>query len=109
MIAKLKSDARLSMAWTKSRNGQPILAMHFDHGPDADFPELATLLEDQDMAVRRASADSIGLYKTLLPFTRVAVQPLVKALKDSDPSVRVSAGDALKAIDPEAAARAGVR
>ena len=40
---------------------------------------------------------------------KACVDVLVKTLRDSDPFVRDSTAFALKAIDPEAATRAGVR
>ena len=40
---------------------------------------------------------------------KTAVPALVDLLKDPDADVRKEAGSALKAIDPEAAAKAGVK
>jgi len=68
------------------------------------------LVGDPEPAVRLASADAIALY-TNPPYAEVAksaILPLTKALNDNNPDVRHSAAAALKKIDPEAAARAGV-
>ncbi|HWY74833.1 MAG TPA: HEAT repeat domain-containing protein [Verrucomicrobiae bacterium] len=73
--------------------------------------ELINMLANPDGAVRRASAEAIGLY-TKPPYTGVAksaVKPLVKALRDPDADVRLAAEHTLKAIDPIAAGQAGAK
>jgi HEAT repeat protein len=75
--------------------------------PKGTVTLLIRLLKDDKSAnVRGAAA------RALIPVrekAKTAVQPLLQALKDPSPSVRASAGTALKWIDPEAAKRAGVK
>lgn len=74
---------------------------------------LVDLLQNTNMAVRRASADAFA-ERGLLPMGRtldksVAIPALLAAINDPDPQARQSAAAALKAIDPIAAAKAGVK
>jgi HEAT repeat protein len=69
------------------------------------------MLANPEAAVRRASAEAIGLY-TKPPYTGVAksaIKPLIKALRDPDGDVRLAAERTLKAIDPIAADQAGAK
>jgi len=82
--------------------------------PDNSFPEIVKMLRHPDPAVRRASADVIGCFgPSKQPFlkliTRSAMPSLIEALKDVNQDVRRSAEEALKKIDPEAAAKAGLK
>ncbi|HTA29647.1 MAG TPA: HEAT repeat domain-containing protein [Candidatus Cybelea sp.] len=109
-IATLKAGHGFFWAWQNApmSSGGVVLIL-----PSATFNVVAELLEllaNPDPAVRRASADAIRSYGS--PFDQIAdwaVKPLVKALKDPDAAVRLSAGQALTAIDPIAAAKAGVK
>lgn len=110
-------------------NGLPFLLAHVEHvdSPIKEkllalvgkqhlvklpfYGEMIKMLDHSEAAVRRASADAIGLY-TRPPYAgvaRSAVPSLVKALNDADPDVRQSAGRTLQKIDPEAAAQVGVK
>ena len=76
----------------------------------ADVDGIAALLGHPDAAVRRASAEALRRYG--FPSTdelKSAVPALMQAMKDADPDVRLAAGATLKKIDPEAAAKAGVK
>jgi len=77
----------------------------------ADVDGIAALLGHPDAAVRRASAEALGLYTgpSYTAEAKSAVPALMQAMKDADPDVRLAAGATLKRIDPEAAARAGVK
>jgi HEAT repeat protein len=63
-------------------------------------------LYDAKPGVRRASAEALGAYAF---GAKKAVPTLLEAAKDSDEAVRVAVTNALKQIDPEAAAKAGVK
>ena len=63
-------------------------------------------LKDTQSPVRRWCAESSG---KLGGNVRGAVNELVRALKDEDLTVRKAAAEALKKIDPEAAANAGIK
>jgi hypothetical protein len=109
-IAAMKGDSGLFWSWLKAPvNDRPMLGL-----PGFNFnivAKMVGLLDDPDPAIQRASADVIGHYAgpQFKQDTKSAVEPLVKAVNDPDPSVRLSAGKALKAIDPIAAARAGLK
>ena len=113
MISMLKSMPAPWFSWgwgTDSVNGRPIFILGYAVSND-DVRGMIKLLEDPDAAVRCASAEAISLYsgpayKSVIPS---AVAPLIKALNDTNAEVRISAGKALKIIDPVAAANAGVR
>jgi HEAT repeat protein len=72
-------------------------------------PTLTALLGDARAHLRRRAAEVL---ETAGAFSRDAARPavpaLVRALGDEDKLVRVYAGEALRAIDPEAARWAGV-
>ncbi len=117
MIAMLKSTPApwFSWGWQKAPlNGRPLFRPLFILGyavGDDGVRGMIKLLEDPDAAVRRASADALGHYSSPA-YTQVAksaVKPLLKAQNDADAEVRFAAGKTLKIIDPEAAAKAGVK
>jgi HEAT repeat protein len=56
--------------------------------------------------VRREAAHSLG---KIGPDAKPAASALMGALRDRKPDVRKAAGESLKNIDPETAARVGVR
>ena len=100
-----------SWGWNKAPlNGRPVFGLGYAVSEE-DVREMINLLKDSDPAVRRASADAIGHY-TRPPYTGVAkaaVPSLMDALKDAEPGVRLSAGQTLRIIDPEAAMKGGVK
>lgn len=66
-------------------------------------PALVTALRDENHYVRRDAARALGNFG---PGVREAASaPLAVLLKDDEPSVRKAAGEALRRIDPEAAAK----
>ena len=67
---------------------------------------LAEALRDENAYVRHDAATTLGKFGT---DAKPTVPDLIVALSDKEPRVRTAAATALKAIDPEAAARAGVR
>ncbi len=78
--------------------------------PEIVIPELIASLSDmgpqQYGRVRGEAAFGLGLFGSR---ASAAVPDLIKALSDPESNVRRSAGDALKKIDPAAAASAGVK
>ena len=110
-MQKVMPPPWFSWNWSKAPiNGKPL----FELGlvvPEQDVGEMVNLLEHSDPAVRRASAEVIGLY-TRPPYTAVArsaIPLLIQDLKDRDQAVSKVAGETLKKIDPEVAAKAGVK
>ena len=74
--------------------------------PQLVVPLLEIPLSDADFAVRCAAVRAL---ETFGADAQQAVPALVPMLSDSDEDVRLDATNALKAIDPEAAAKAGVK
>jgi hypothetical protein len=74
-------------------------------GPAA-VPTLIRALATPGVVARSRVAKALGTFGAK---AKPAVPALGKALKDEDVRVRQSAAEALHAIDPEAAARAGIR
>jgi hypothetical protein len=74
--------------------------------PELAVPALTGSLRDPDMAVRVNAAFSLGAFES---DAKSAVTGLVNALEDTSFEVRFEAASALKQIDPEAAAKAGVK
>lgn len=113
MIAMMRAmpPPWFSWGWDKAPlNGRPLFGLGYAVSEE-DVREMINMLRDPDPAVRRASADAIGLY-TRPPYTGVAkaaVPSLIEALKDAEPNVKLSAGETLRKIDPEAAVKAGVK
>jgi len=113
MIAMMRAmpPPWFSWGWAKAPlNGRPLFGLGYAVSEE-DVREMINLLKDPDPAVRRASADAIGLY-TRPPYTGVAkaaVPSLIEALKDAETNVKSSAGETLRKIDPEAAVKAGVK
>jgi HEAT repeat protein len=70
------------------------------------LPALAEALQDHNEYVRHDAAITLGKFGCA---ARQVVPTLVAALKDKDRSVRTAAAQALKKIDPNAAAKTGVR
>ncbi len=74
--------------------------------PSKVIPVLIKSLGESNRRTRSAAANGLGGFGAE---ARRAVPALVPLLSDSDPFVRATATNALKAIDPEAAAKAGVK
>ncbi len=74
--------------------------------PVAAMPALINALKDSYGLVRALSAIALARYG---PAAKPAVPALIALLNDADPGVRVEAASALKAIDPVAAANAGIK
>jgi HEAT repeat protein len=74
--------------------------------PRLIVPALAKLLSDTNINVRYAAARGIQHFGTN---AQQAAPALVPMLSDPDTRIRRAAAIALKAIDPEAAAKAGVK
>lgn len=85
-----------------------VMAINKIHSePEVFVPALINALKDSDGHVRYRAAEALTAYG---PVAKTAVPALVGLSKsDPDLSVRTHAADALKEIDPEAAARAGVK
>jgi hypothetical protein len=95
------------------RNNAVVALGHF--GADAKIavptlvvPVLTNAVHDPSLSVRFSAIQSLGMFGQ---DAKLAVPALVEFLNTShdDTSVRELATNALKAIDPEAAAKAGVK
>ena len=76
------------------------------HGePELVLPVLLKLIRDPNSFVARHSSQALGDYGTN---ARPVVRDLIKMLNDPNEATRYFATNALKQIDPEAAAKAGV-
>ena len=110
-ILRTMRPPAIECVWLKAQlNGKPLLHLS-PGGTGDDAGEIVKLLEHSDPAVRRASANYLalchwGLHADVI---RSAIPRLTKALNDEDQRVRKAAGDALKSIDPQAAAKAGIK
>jgi HEAT repeat protein len=71
--------------------------------------ELSNALHDEQAIVRRNSCHTLGIMGLNRSEASIAVPALVKALQDQDPTVADAAAEALKQIEPQAAAKAGVQ
>jgi HEAT repeat protein len=67
---------------------------------------LTEALNDKVPFIRQMAAEALRMSG---PAAQSAVPSLVKCVDDENPDVKSSVADALKAIDPEAAAKAGVK
>ena len=72
----------------------------------ATLPAVLKWLQHPDPSIRRAAVETLAKLGKL---AQPAVPAVLAALGDRDPDVREEAGKALKAIDLEAAAKAGVK
>jgi HEAT repeat protein len=70
------------------------------------LPEFIRAMQDPNAGLRNNAAIALRYYQEE---AKVVVPILTKALQDPVPKVRQLAADALKRIDPEAAAKAGMR
>ena len=74
--------------------------------PELVVPALTKFLSDPDRDVRANAISSLALFGS---DAKLAVSALVQSLNDQDPHVRKLAQSALKEIDPETAAKVGVK
>ncbi|MDB6065623.1 MAG: repeat protein [Pedosphaera sp.] len=74
--------------------------------PEIALPALVKCLNDYDFLVRLAAAEAIGAFGS---DAKEAVPDLLKLLADSNAKVQNAAKESLKKIDPEAAAKEGVK
>lgn len=92
-----RSDVRLNA----------VFALRQIHArPNLVVPTLTKSLRDSTDVVRSIAASSLAVFGS---DAKSAVPELIKALADPSPAVREQAASALKEIDPEAAAKAGVK
>jgi HEAT repeat protein len=95
------SEFRLQCIWALGRiHAEPELAV------PALMDSLGETLSDTDVRVRLFSTTALGQYG---PDARPAVPLLTNLLQDPNPNVRLEATNALKLIDPAAAAQAGIK
>jgi HEAT repeats len=84
-----------------------VLALGRIHGePELVVPELLKPLHDPDARLHRYAAEALGEFGTN---AQSAIPDLTLMLNDPNNLTRYAATNALKQIDPEAAARAGVK
>jgi HEAT repeat protein len=112
MLAFMRTMPPPYFSWgsNKALNGKPVLNLGYAVGEEA-VREIAKMLEHPSPAVRRASAEALSRYNSA-PYTqelKSVVPLLIKACGDTNEAVRISAATTLKSIDPEAAARAGIK
>jgi HEAT repeat protein len=89
--AKIRADAAEEIGHRGALRKSDVLA--------AVDPLITALKKDRDAAVRKNAADALG---SIVPNDKVAVQPLIEALKDPDVRVRMAAANALGMHGPEA-------
>ncbi|HXD01004.1 MAG TPA: HEAT repeat domain-containing protein [Verrucomicrobiae bacterium] len=84
-----------------------VLALGKIHSePASVVPELVKLLHDSDAQLRRYDAEALGEFGTN---AKSAIPDLTIMLNDGYSHARYMATNALKQIDPEAAAKAGIK
>jgi HEAT repeat protein len=88
------------------REAAVIILSHSDVEPREVVPALTACLSDTNVVIRRAAAEGLGRFGTNALW---AVPVLVPLLREPDRNVRRAARNAFKVIDPEAAAKAGVK
>jgi len=88
-------------------SGQPIFRPFFSYSDD-DIPAFVTNLKSTNPIVRAATAEATIELRNTASNSRL-VPALLQLLKDNEIQVRGAAAQALKRIDPEAAAKAGVK
>jgi len=99
------------MEWAASSNeSRRISAVYvlsqINAQPSVVIPVLVTFLSHTNFEVRLCAVEGLGKFGAE---AQRAVPELVQTLRDPNGQVRRAANNSLKAIDPEAAARAGVK
>jgi HEAT repeat protein len=79
---------------------------HIHSDPGLVVPALIEMLRDADVQLHALAATALGEFGNQ---GKPAVAPLIELLSQGNQDARKAATNALKAIDPEAAAQAGVR
>jgi hypothetical protein len=113
MIAMIKTMPPPYFSWGSNKaplNGKPVINLGYAVSSE-DVAEIAKTLEHPSPAVRRASADALRSYNSSVyaQVLKSAVPLLIKTCGDTNDAVRISAAATLKAIDPEAATKAGIK
>ncbi|MDB6064278.1 MAG: repeat protein [Pedosphaera sp.] len=98
-LADTRSDSR-------SRRSAIVALGHIHAHPEIALPALVKCLGDQNSFARQHAAQAIGAFDS---DAKLAVPDLLKLLTDSSVDVQGAARDAIKQIDPEAAAKAGLK
>jgi HEAT repeat protein len=112
-IGPAASDAVPQLIQAATDTNHPVIRLYavgalagIHTRPDLTLPACIKALHDPVDAVRAEAIAGLDAFGTNAQF---AVPDLVKALADPAPAVRDNASSALKKIDPEAAAQAGVK
>jgi hypothetical protein len=96
-VTNMDGRVRFSSLWSLDRIGlEPALLV----------PVLETSVKGSDWSVKLQAARMLG---NLGADAKHAIPAILPLLSDTDSSIRVAATNALKKIDPEAAAKAGVK
>jgi hypothetical protein len=90
-VAKVRADAATELGHLGAIRKSYVL--------EAIDPLLSALKNDKMPVVRRAAAEALG---KINPDNKVAVKPLIEALKDPDMGVRIGAATALGNLGPDA-------
>jgi HEAT repeat protein len=84
-----------------------LIALGMIHShPEVCVPEIVPFLRSPDVALRQKAVYALGQFRG---GAKPAWAELLVCLQDSDPWTRQDAGRVLKAIDPEAATKAGIK
>lgn len=122
--SKIRTEAILMMSLEKS-NGNPWFSFGWDTSAangrttfilgwavgGQQIDAMLKFLKEPDADVRRAAAESLGLYVGPAYATdrNATVKALSKALQDDASEVKAAAAKSLKAVDPIAAAQMGIK
>jgi len=79
---------------------------HIHSEPDVVVPALIEMLGDSDAQLHAVAARALGEFGN---HGKAEVAPLIALLGEGNQDARKAATNALKSIDPEAAANAGVK
>jgi HEAT repeat protein len=96
----------LQDSYTGVRGGAALALGHIHSETGVVVPALIESLHDREVFVRAQAAAALGEFGTN---GKPAVNPLVELLSDTNQDARNAVSKALRAIDPEAAAKAGVK
>jgi hypothetical protein len=96
----------LNDSYPTARAAAAMALGHIHAQPDVVVPALITALQDSQVFVRGQASSALGEFGTN---AKPAWAALMQAVKEENQDARNAAAKALKAIDPEAAAKAGVK